>query len=207
MSAPGTRRARAVPSRVAARGPANVSGTRTAVAALVALALAGPPCAGAAPSPEPGTAERLGAVRSFALAIGDGALGGRLDRRYGDYDLVVLDGAEASSAKVAALRASGAIVLGYLSVGTIERYRWWYPAARRYRLERWGDWPDEHFADVSRPGYRRLIARRVAPRMLARGFDGLFLDNVDMIDGRPRRRACAGATRRRCAGSAGACDW
>ena len=96
MSAPGTRRARAVPSRIAARGPANASGTRTAVAALVALAPAGPPCAGAAPSPEPGTAERLGAVRSFALAIGDGALGGRLDRRYGDYDLDVLDGAEAS---------------------------------------------------------------------------------------------------------------
>lgn len=26
----------------------------------------------------------------------------------------------------------------------------------------------------------------MAPRILARGFDGLFLDNVDMIDGRPR---------------------
>ena len=48
----------------------------------------------------------------------------------------------------------------------------------------WGEW----YADTSRAGFRRLIARRVAPRILRKGFDGLFLDNVDMI-GEHRRQA------------------
>lgn len=39
---------------------------------------------------------------------------------------------------------------------------------------------------MSKPRLRRILARRVAPRTLAKGFDGLFLDNVDMIE--PRRQ-------------------
>ncbi len=164
---------------------------RGALAVLVVLASAsaawGMPARAPAPSAGATSLERLAAVETFALALGDGALSGDPARRYSDYDLVVLDGASAPPAAVRALRSSGAIVLGYLSVGTIERYRPWYAAAKRYRMERWDDWPGEHFADVARPGYRALIARRVAPRILARGFDGLFLDNVDMIEGRPAR--------------------
>ena len=79
------------------------------------------------------------------------------------------------------LRRHGAIVLGYLSVGTIESYRWWYRAASPYKLELWDDW-GEWYADVSRKGFRDLIAERVAPRMLAKGLHGLFLDNTDMVE-------------------------
>lgn len=32
-----------------------------------------------------------------------------------------------------------------------------------------------------------MIARRVAPRLLRKGFDGLFLDNTDMIETHPRQ--------------------
>jgi uncharacterized protein (TIGR01370 family) len=86
------------------------------------------------------------------------------------------------------LRRHGAIVLGYLSVGTIESYRWWYAAASPYRLELWGDW-GEWYADVSRPGFRQLLAARVAPRMLAKGLHGLFLDNTDMVETHAAQRA------------------
>jgi endo-alpha-1,4-polygalactosaminidase (GH114 family) len=40
---------------------------------------------------------------------------------------------------------------------------------------------------VSARGYRRLIARRVAPHLLRKRFDGLFLDNVDMVETHRRR--------------------
>ncbi len=146
------------------------------LAVLAAVAMAGP--AAAAPG-DP----RLAAVRSFAFAIGDGAL----DRDIAGYDLIVVDGEEATRERVAALGAGGAIVLAYLSVGTIERGRSWFPRARRYRLERWDDW-GEWYADVNRPGFRRLIASRVAPAMLDKGFDGLFLDNTDMVATHRRHR-------------------
>ena len=48
-------------------------------------------------------------------------------------------------------------MLAYLSVGTIERYRSWYRAARPYRLDLWGDW-GEWYADTSKAGFRRLIS-------------------------------------------------
>jgi uncharacterized protein (TIGR01370 family) len=127
---------------------------------------------------------RLAKVRSWAFAIGDGAANRNLSR----YGLVVVDGADTSSARVRQLRRGGRIVLGYLSVGTIEKGRWWFAAASPYRLELWQDW-GEWYADTSAPGFRRLIADRVAPRMLAKGFDGLFLDNVDMIKTHPGRTA------------------
>lgn len=127
--------------------------------------------------------DRMAGVRSFALALGDGAA----DRDLRGYDLVVVDGST-PRARVAELRRGGAIVLGYLSIGTIEPYRSWYRAAKPYRLEKWDDW-GEWYADVSKQGFRDLIAGRVAPALRRRGFDGLFLDNVDMIVGHPRQAA------------------
>src|SRR5689334_4717776 len=85
--------------------------------------------------------DRMAGVRSFALALGDGAANRDLD----GYDLVVVDGSTPAR-RVKQLRAGGAIVLGYLSVGTIESYRSWFKAAKPYRLELWDDW-GEWYAD------------------------------------------------------------
>ena len=74
-------------------------------------------------------------VETFAFAIGEGTLRGDLASRYARYDLVVLDGEEAPRRKVASLRSAGKVVLGYLSVGTIERWRSWYPARSRTASE------------------------------------------------------------------------
>ena len=147
----------------------------------MALAFAG----GAAARPRDA---RLRAVHSWAFAIGDGDLSGNLVARYARYDLLIVDGEGASASQVAALRRAGKLVLAYLDVGTIEPYRSWYPLLKPYRLAYWPDW-GEWYAAVSRPGYRRAIAGRIAPMLLSKGFDGLFLDNTDMIDSFPRQTA------------------
>jgi hypothetical protein len=131
------------------------------------------------PSPTPAS--------SFAFAIGNGMLSGgpqQVADRLGAFGLVVVDGELATAEEVAALRARGATVLGYLSVGTIEKWRSWYPRLKRYRLGAWADWKHEWFADVSRHELRHEFTGRIAPELLAKGFDGLFLDNVDMIETR-----------------------
>jgi uncharacterized protein (TIGR01370 family) len=152
-------------------------GSLSACVALVTLALASP--AQAAPRNP-----KLKDVHDFAFAIGDGGLSGDVASRYAPYDLVVVDGELATRRQVRRMRARGTMVLAYLDVGTIESYRWWYPAAKPYRMELWGDW-GEWYARVSAQGFRDLIAARVAPTMLDKGFDGLFLDNVDMIETHP----------------------
>jgi hypothetical protein len=147
-------------------------------AALVACALL---CASAYPVPRHPI---LRDAYSFAFAIGSGAL----QRDLGRYDLVVVDGQEASRARVAALRRAGARVLAYLSVGTIEPGRPWYARAKPYRLDLYAEF-GEFYADTRRAPYRRLIAGVVAPAMLAKGFDGLFLDNTDMVETHPAQSA------------------
>lgn len=145
------------------------------------LALTVGPAAQSAPKDE-----RLRTVKTWAFPLGEGALANVL-RRPGAFDLVVVDGEEVTAAQVRKLRRHGTVVLGYLSVGTIEDYRWWYQAASPYRLALWGDW-GEWYADVSKSGFRNLIAKRVAPPMLNKGLQGLFLDNTDMIEGHAAQR-------------------
>jgi hypothetical protein len=94
---------------------------------------------------------------------------------------VVVDGEEATAGQVASLRRAGKLVLGYLDVGTIEPGRSWYALLKPYRLAYWGDW-GEWYADVARSGFRRAIVKQVAPALLRKHFDGLFLDNTDMIE-------------------------
>ena len=55
--------------------------------------------------------------------------------------------------QVAAAHGQGTVVLGYLSVGTIERGRFWYRDVKRYRLDLWDDF-GEWYADTSKRGYR-----------------------------------------------------
>lgn len=152
---------------------------RFCLSLLVALALTG--VASAAPRNP-----RLRSVQTWAFAIGDGDGIGNLLSRYAGYDLLVLDGQEATARQVHALRHAGKIVLAYLDVGTIEKGRPWYHAASRYRLDYWPDW-GEWYADVAAPGFRKLISGTVAPSMLHKGFDGLFLDNTDMIETHPHQ--------------------
>ncbi len=157
---------------------------RSLIAGLAIAAFAGVSgVAGARPRDPRGNA-----VHTWAFAIGDGDLTGDLVARYARYDLLIVDGEGASAPQVAALRHAGKIVLAYLDVGTIEPYRSWYPVLKAYRLAYWPDW-GEWYADVSKPGYRRAIVEQIAPRLLRKGFDGLFLDNTDMIETYPRQTA------------------
>jgi len=158
---------------------------RVCAALLVSLAvmpMLAPHAQGAPADP------RLAGVQSFAFGLGldanDPAVLAQLER----YGLVVVDGEQTKPSSLARLRATGAVVLGYLSVGTIEPFRSWYPRLRRYRLRDRFKQFGEIYADVDAPGFRRAITRRIAPRLLRKGFDGLFLDNTDMVETHKRER-------------------
>jgi uncharacterized protein (TIGR01370 family) len=148
-----------------------------ALAAAVAGAALG---AGSAAAGTPA----LSGVSNWAFAIGNRTLSGsdnQVGTRLGSFDLVVVDGEEATSDQIAKIQSHGTIVLAYLSVGTIEKWRKWYPELKRYRLKAWQDWKDEWFADASKAGFRTKI-HGIAGDLLDKGFDGLFLDNTDMVE-------------------------
>ena len=163
-----------------------------ALAAVLAAATVVTSAAGAQPANP-----RLAAVHDFAFGLGLDADDPAVLARLEGYDLVVLDGEDAKRVGVARLHAAGAIVLGYLSIGTIEPFRSWYPRLKPYRLRDRFKQFGEYYADVDARGFRRAISRRIAPRLLGKGFDGLFLDNTDMVEThraqRPGMRRLVGA--------------
>lgn len=124
---------------------------------------------------------RLKTVKTFAFAIGLGTLDQETITRLGEFDLVIVDAETTSAAKVSKLHRSGSLVLGYLSIGTIEPGRTWYKELKPYRLEYWDDW-GEWYSDVSRSGFRSIILKSLVPKLMKKRFDGIFLDNVDMIE-------------------------
>ena len=153
----------------------------TAVAAVL-----GPAPSGATTSTG-STHPRLVGVETFALALGVDLERSDTAARLAAYDLVVVDGESAPASLVEELQVQGVTVLGYLSVGTIERGRGWTDDAKPFRLDHWDDW-DEWYAEVANPAFQSLIVDAIAPSILDRGFDGLFLDNVDMVETHPKQR-------------------
>jgi polysaccharide biosynthesis protein PelA len=142
---------------------------------------------------------RLAGVEDFAFALGADVDSDGEVARLAPYDLVVVDGELTGRGRVEQLRSAGSIVLGYLSVGTIEPYRSWYRMLKPFRLPDRFEEFDEDYARVSARGFRRAILGRIAPKVLRRGFDGLFLDNTDMVEGHPKQRNGMGKLVRRLA--------
>ena len=95
------------------------------------------------------------------------------------YSLVVLDPGFAGDLK--AVKAKGAKVLAYLSLGEINEQRQEFAQAKSMQLllEANPNWPGARAVDIRDARWRAIIVQSVASSLLARGFDGLFLDTID----------------------------
>ncbi len=97
---------------------------------------------------------------------------------------------------IAPLRGLRSSLLGYVSLGEVERSRPYFAA-----LDAAGAlgvanpaWPDARMADLRHPAWRTAIVERIVPDILALGYDGIFLDTMDNAEAMERAdpRANAG---------------
>ncbi|MFN7960590.1 MAG: MJ1477/TM1410 family putative glycoside hydrolase [Thermoanaerobaculia bacterium] len=120
------------------------------------------------------------------------------------FDGVVMDyssdggaSGEFTPAQVAALKATGKVVLAYLSIGEAEDYRWyWNPAwvdqgppdpdAPSWLGPSNPDFPNNYKVRYWQPGWQGLLfgtpsgtAKSTLDRILDQGFDGIYLDIID----------------------------
>ncbi|GAA4676233.1 endo alpha-1,4 polygalactosaminidase [Phytohabitans rumicis] len=80
--------------------------------------------------------------------------------------------------EIADVRGAGKRVLAYFEIGAIEDFR---PEAARVRsdglmLNRWADWPEEHFVRYWEQRWWDGVVRPRVDQALAAGFDGVYLD-------------------------------
>ena len=109
------------------------------------------------------------------------------------------DQGNVTPAQIATLKADGTNrVISYLNLGACERFRsyWQHAPAgflpcgrdRRAHLGRYDGYRDETWMNPSDPAYRKLIVSYVAPRLIAQGVDGFYLDNLELIEHGVRTR-------------------
>ena len=95
--------------------------------------------------------------------------------------ILVIEPDDYKKEEVSELKKKGFKVLAYLSIGTIEKERSWYEDYKKYKLKQLPDWPKEYYVNVRKTAWRKFLANRAAT-LLALGYDGLWLDNLDVYE-------------------------
>ncbi len=107
------------------------------------------------------------------------------------YDVVVMDysfdgsaAREFSYADIQRLRAAGKTVLAYFSIGEAEDYRFywkstWRPGKPNYIADENPDWPGNYAVQYWTSGWWSNALEPYLDRILAAGFDGVYLDKID----------------------------
>jgi len=98
------------------------------------------------------------------------------------FGLVVVDPEVAVPA--AALKRSGAKVIAYISLGEVHSSRAYFARVKDagWLIRENANWKGSFLVDVRREGWRRMVVSELVPAILARGFDGLFLDTLDTAE-------------------------
>lgn len=110
---------------------------------------------------------------------------------FAPYDLVVLDGDR--HPPLGPLIERGKQVLGYLALCEVAEHRSYFEdvKAEGLLLGEHPTWRGSHYVDVRDPRWTRRVIEDLVPRLLRRGFTGLFLDTLDdaaMLEARPGGR-------------------
>ncbi len=94
------------------------------------------------------------------------------------FDLAVLD--SDSHPDLAKLRDSDTLLIGYISIGEVGDYRWYWNDIKDkpWLLDKNPNW-NSYMIDVRNDEWQELLNRQIIPKILAKGFDGIFLDTID----------------------------
>ena len=108
--------------------------------------------------------------------------------------LLAIEPEDYTRAEIQALKKSGATLLGYLSVGSVSNERAYYKQLEPYTLRKLDDWEHERYLDVCNQFVQDWMIKR-GKEILSMGFDGLWIDNLDVYEEYPSANAYNGITR------------
>lgn len=95
--------------------------------------------------------------------------------------LVVIEPEDYTAAELKELKKNGAKVLAYLSVGSVSDERSYYKTLEPYTLAPLENWPHERYLDARAPQVREWLQNK-ARELRRRGYDGYWLDNIDVYE-------------------------
>lgn len=108
-------------------------------------------------------------------------------------DLAAIEPEDYTADEIKELKEKGCTLLGYLSVGSVSDERSYYKKLEPYALRGLDDWKHERYLDVCQEAVQEWAVKR-GKEILARGCDGLWIDNLDVYEEYPSEAAYKGIT-------------
>jgi uncharacterized protein (TIGR01370 family) len=95
------------------------------------------------------------------------------------FDLLVFDSDH--HPPLAPLKERGKTVIGYISIGEVNSTRSYFNEVKEQKLtlQENKNWPGSFFIDVRNPLWTRRVVEELVPKILQKGFNGIFLDTID----------------------------
>jgi uncharacterized protein (TIGR01370 family) len=121
-------------------------------------------------------------IKSYAVYYGQDEID-----KLSKYDLVILEPDNYSKDEIENLKANGTIVLAYLSVGEVNSGRSYFNEVKDCILGKNPVW-NSYYVNVSCKKWREFILDKRISHLLNKGFDGVFLDTVDVVDVYPNMK-------------------
>ncbi len=114
-------------------------------------------------------------IENFIIYYSDKAA----ESKFNEYSLVVFDSEYHPTFK--ALKEDGITVLGYISLGEIEKSRWYYKlfSCGDFILQENPNWPGSYFIDIRNKKWIKIVIEELIPWILQKKFDGIFIDTLD----------------------------
>jgi uncharacterized protein (TIGR01370 family) len=124
------------------------------------------------------SSDKLAGINSFICFYGDSWPGGTAPRA----DLFILDAHHPPG--IAVLKSQKTHVVGYLTVGEINNTS---PDFARFKksgvlVDENKNWPGSWRVDLRKKEWRSYIVDALVPRVIAQGFDGIFIDTIDTAE-------------------------
>lgn len=97
------------------------------------------------------------------------------------YKLLIVEPDQYSKAEADSLSTESNKVIAYVTLGEVDRNRWYYPLLEERGFlgvnENW----DSPYLNLADSTTRSILLDQVIPNIMSKGFDGLFLDTVDDV--------------------------
>lgn len=98
-----------------------------------------------------------------------------------NYRLLIIESDLYNKAEIMQLKSGGAKIFGYLSLGEVSRYKWYFPLLQKVGFlgvnENWGS----YYLDISKRKTKTILLDQVLPEIVVKGVDGIFLDTIDAV--------------------------
>lgn len=108
-----------------------------------------------------------------------------------NYKMVVIEPDFYSKAEITSLKATGATIIAYITLGEVDSNRWYFPLLQERGFigvnENW----NSSFLNLEDDETRSIILEKALPEIMIKGVDGIFLDTVDAVSPFTERKELA----------------